>query len=316
MRIIGSAGREDIARVYLAEIRPGRHIEFVESLQPPLPRSEKWVLIVSTMLGCPVGCAICDAGGRYAGNLSAAEIFSQIHYLVGRRFPTGDVAVKKFKIQFARMGEPSLNPDVLAVLDELPHRYNPPGLMPSISSVAPAAAERFFERLLEIKRKAYSGGRFQLQFSLHTTDRESRDMIMPIRRWDLPEIAAYGDRFCQKGDRKVVLNFAPAVGMPLEAAVLARFFNPAKFVVKLTPINPTHQARQNRLRGLVGPSDGGGAAAGDLRAAGFEVIVSVGELEENLIGSNCGQYVRRHLNQSERMEDGYTYDLAVDPNPS
>ncbi|MFZ1947029.1 MAG: radical SAM protein [bacterium] len=314
MRIIGSAGREDIARVYLAEVRPGQHIEFVESLQPPLPRSEKWVLIVSTMLGCPVGCAICDAGGRYAGNLSAAEIFSQIRYLVGRRFPTGDVAVKKFKIQFARMGEPSLNPEVLAVLEDLPHRYSAPGLMPSISSVAPAAAERFFEQLLEIKRRAYSGGRFQLQFSLHTTDRESRDVIMPIRRWDLPQIAAYGDRFCQKGDRKVVLNFAPAEGMPLEAAVLARFFNPAKFVVKLTPINPTHQARRNGLRGLVGPSDGG-AVAGDLRAAGFGVIVSVGELEENLIGSNCGQYVRRHLNQSERMEDGYTYNLAVDPKP-
>ena len=46
-----------------------------------------------------------------------------------------------------------------------------------------------------------------------------------------------------------------------------------------------------------------------LRAAGYEVIVSVGELEENLIGSNCGQYLTRHLEEERKMEKGYSYQL-------
>ena len=70
MRIIGKTGREDIALVYLAETKEGKLVEFVESVQPPIPRDEKWVLIVSTLYGCPVGCLFCDAGGWYDGKLS------------------------------------------------------------------------------------------------------------------------------------------------------------------------------------------------------------------------------------------------------
>jgi 23S rRNA (adenine2503-C2)-methyltransferase len=65
MRVLVSTGREDIAVVYVAELEPGKQVEFVESLQPPLPREKKWVLIVSTLFGCPVQCLMCDAGGRY-----------------------------------------------------------------------------------------------------------------------------------------------------------------------------------------------------------------------------------------------------------
>jgi 23S rRNA (adenine2503-C2)-methyltransferase len=46
-----------------------------------------------------------------------------------------------------------------------------------------------------------------------------------------------------------------------------------------------------------------------LRQSGYEVILSIGEVEENAIGSNCGQYLRRHLNAAERLEDGYCYEV-------
>ena len=137
MRIVGTTGRDDIARAYLGEMRPGRYVEFCESLEPPLPRSAKWVLIVSTMFGCPVRCLMCDAGGEYHGNLSSGEILCQIDFLTHKRFPDKRIGVKKFKVQFARMGEPSLNRSVLEVLRELPGRYRAPGLIASVSSVAP-----------------------------------------------------------------------------------------------------------------------------------------------------------------------------------
>ena len=81
MRIVAKTGREDIAVVYVAELENGKYIEFAESLQPPFPREKKWVLTISTLYGCPVGCRFCDAGSFYQGKLSTHQILSQIDYL-------------------------------------------------------------------------------------------------------------------------------------------------------------------------------------------------------------------------------------------
>ncbi|MFH0799415.1 MAG: radical SAM protein [Pseudomonadota bacterium] len=313
MKIIASTGRDDLATVYIAEMGDSRRVEFVESVQPPLPREKKWVLIISTMFGCPAGCLMCDAGGDYHGTLSREEIISQIDFLVDRRWAGRKVPCEKFKIQFARLGEPSLNPAVLDVLEELPDRYNAPGLMPSISTIAPAGGEAFFERLLSIKSRLYSEGRFQMQFSLHTTDESLRGKLMPVKKWSFENIAEYGDRFYSEGDRKIALNFALAKDAPVEPCILAEYFDPAKFLIKITPVNPTHTAAKNNISSLLDPQlpDADHPLARDLCAAGFEVIVSLGETEENLIGSNCGQYLRRHIESKDSIENGYTYGLRM-----
>jgi 23S rRNA (adenine2503-C2)-methyltransferase len=62
MKMVASTGREDVAMVYIVEPDDGKLVECVESIQPPLPREQKWVLLVSTMFGCPIGCKMCDAG--------------------------------------------------------------------------------------------------------------------------------------------------------------------------------------------------------------------------------------------------------------
>ena len=56
MKIIYQRCNESLAKVYIAEFKDGYPIEFVESVQPPYPKEEKWVLIVSTLKGCPVEC--------------------------------------------------------------------------------------------------------------------------------------------------------------------------------------------------------------------------------------------------------------------
>jgi len=311
MKVIASTGREDIALVYIVELESGRLAECVESVQPPIPRGDKWVLLVSTMFGCPVGCAMCDAGGFYQGKPTAAEILSQIDFLVGQRFPDGKIPCKQFKIQFARMGEPALNPAVLDVLEELPRRYHAPGLMPSISTVAPASSEKFFERLLAIKQNLYPNGHFQFQFSLHTTDVSLRDSLIPVRKWSFAEMAAYGERFYAPGDRKITLNFALARQNPLDAEILLEHFSPGKYLVKITPLNPTYRAMENHLVSHINPSgaDPRDEIVSALRRAGYEVIVSIGETEENQVGSNCGQYLRTHIQAGQKLEQGYTYPL-------
>ncbi len=311
IKVHAQAGKADIAMVYVVETSSGNLVECVESVQPPLPREKKWVLLVSTMFGCPVGCLMCDAGGHYHGKPTRDEIFEQIDFLVGNRFPDGVIPCEQFKIQFARMGEPSLNMQVLDVLEGLPKRYQAPGLMPSLSTVAPAGTERFFERLLEIKQEHYAGGRFQFQVSLHTTDTELRDRFIPVRKWSFEQIGRYGERFYASGDRKLTLNFALAQGMPVKPDVLLNFFDSAKFLIKITPLNPTYRARENELVSYINPLSAGQKyeVVQAIQEAGYQVILSIGETEENLIGSNCGQYLRAHLSSDLPIADGYTYQV-------
>lgn len=320
MRILAEYGNDDLAKVYVAQLREERIqsgdswkfvVECVESVQPPIPREKKWVLIVSTMFGCPIKCKFCDAGGDYAGKLTAEEILAQIAYMVRRRFPNDYVPIPKFKIQFARMGEPSLNPAVLEAMRRLPEMFDAPGLNVSLSTVAPkvGSADKFFEELIEIKERYYSQGRFQLQFSIHTTDIDKRDELIPIKKWSFEEIAAYGDRFCspEKGDKKVTLNFAPAVGYPLDAKIIRKHFEPSKFIIKITPLNPTVRSHEKSLRSLIDPYDFATSRCivESFEKEGFEVILSIGELEENKIGSNCGQYVQRAIRSGVKPESSY-----------
>lgn len=310
MKIVATTGASDLATVYVAEVSGGRLIECVESVQPPLSREDKWVLIVSTLAGCPVRCRFCDAGGFYAGKLSREDILAQIDYLVDRRYPDRRVPARKFKIQFARMGEPAFNRDVVRVLAELPTRYHAPGLLPSVSTVAPRGTERFFAELLAVKTELYRES-FQLQFSIHTTDPAVRNRLIPVAKWDLPEIAEYGSLFFTPGGKKISLNFAVGDELPIDAGIVRRNFDPALFVIKITPVNPTYAARRHHLCSAVPPDRDNCPVINRLEDAGFQVILSVGEPEENRIGSNCGQHIVNYLNSDRELEHSYTYPLQT-----
>jgi 23S rRNA (adenine2503-C2)-methyltransferase len=311
MKIIAKTGNSDLATVYMADMGGERLIEFVEACQPPYGRDERWILMVSTLFGCPVKCLFCDAGGGYRGKPTAEEILMQIDYMVSEWFPDGVIPASKFKIQFARMGEPSLNMAVLDALEELPRRYRTVGLMPSVSTIAPFGTDAFFERLIDVKNRLYPGGRFQFQYSIHTTDAALRDRLIPVKKWDFARMATYGEKFYRAGDRKITLNFALAENSPIEVDVLARYFDPSRYLVKLTPVNPTSRATQNNLASHIDPTrpESAESVTRPLLEAGYEVIVSIGEVEENEIGSNCGQYVLNYLESGQIVEGGYSYQV-------
>jgi len=313
MKIIAETGSSELAMVYIADYGNDKVLEFVEALQPPFSRDERWILMVSTLFGCPVKCLICDAGGRYYGKPTKEQIFDQIDYLVDKRFPDRVIPCKKFKIQFARMGEPALNPAVLDVLKALPYRYNAPGLMPALSTIAPHGCEAFMDQLVDIKNNHYPNGKFQFQFSLHTTDQDERDRLIPVRKWNFAQLARFGDQFLRKNDRKITLNFALGLNLALDESVLLRYFDPAKYLVKITPINPTHQAQKNKIESFISGDNSKDIEriASKLKVNGYDVIVSIGELEENNIGSNCGQYVVKHMNAKDQQLNGYSYPIMI-----
>lgn len=272
---------------------PSRLAEFVDTVEPGVDKSRKWVLMISTQIGCPVGCRMCDAGTLgYGGNLTASEMLAQVRAVFAANPGLDPARHPKLKVHFARMGEPSLNIAVLEALRLLAAEVPGPGLLPSLSTVAPKspAVQPFFEELLKIKDELFSGGRFQLQFSVHSTDPDVRRRIVPIRSWSLTELASFGARWVRPGDRKVTLNFAPGPGEELDAVEVARFFDPAAFLIKVTPINPTRAAD---AAGATFAWDRAPEAlersVGQLRGAGFDVIVSPSLPEEIAAETSCGQ---------------------------
>jgi 23S rRNA (adenine2503-C2)-methyltransferase len=282
--------------VHVAEDDQGRRLEFVDSIQPPRTRDEKWVVIVSTMFGCPVGCQMCDAGGGFRGKVDAEGMLWQVREAVARRFGNGDPPrTDMLKVQFARMGEPALNDQVLEALVGLRRTYPRTNVVASVSTVGPTSARGFLERLRAVKDAHYPDGAFQLQFSIHSTDVEVRARLCPIRTLSFEEMAEIGRAFRSEGDKKVTLNFCLIEGVPIDPAVVRQHFDPEHFLIKLTPLNPTTRAQEAGLVSLIGQNREG--AARDyieaFREQGFDVLLSIGEYEENQIGSNCGQYLGR-----------------------
>ncbi len=294
MEIIRKIGTDRIAELYVAKI--GNHmVEFAESIQPPLTRDEKWVIIISCLFGCPVKCLMCDAGQKYFGKLTKEEMLAQTDYIIDQRYPDRKVPAKKFKIQFTRMGEPAFNPAVLDTLRELPARYDAPGLLPSFSTVGPKGCDDLLMELKEIRDELYGNGKFQMPFSIHTTDEAMRDKLIPIDKMSFAEIAEYGKRFFTPGDRKITLNFILMEEYPIDWDVIAKYFDPEIFILKLTPLNPTEKSVENALTSKLNP-DNPNSVQGlvdEAQSLGFDVIVSIGDQEENVIGSNCGMYVSR-----------------------
>lgn len=307
MEILGQSAIEGLSTVYLARSRNGRYLEFVESLQPPFPIEEKWVLIISVLYGCPVRCMMCDAGSEYHAKVSKDEMFGQIDRLFDLKLSGNVSGIKKLKIQFARMGDPAFNIHVLDLLEEFHLRYDAPGFCPSISTIGPAGRQSFFERLAEIKKNLYRNGRMQFQFSVHTTDSEGRDRLIPARKMSFREMSDFGEMFCEPGDRKISLNFAASGEFEINPLIISDEFDPGKFIIKLTPLNPTYSSAENSLTSLFKSADDKTCRmlADKFRQLGFEVIVSIGEARENSVGTNCGQFVKTFLGKEYKLSGGY-----------
>ena len=307
LEIVPSHIRNEIAEVLVGRLKGTRDhfVEFVDGLDPALSREKKWILNLSTQFGCPVNCLFCDAGGGYKGNVSKYVLLEQLRLLLDRHSLELRKNCRKLKVHFSRMGEPAFNPAVLEVLEELPALIPNPELWACVATVFPKTQTEWFSRLLRIKDQKFRK-RFQLQFSVNSTDQKTRRRLMPIEHASLAELAAYGREFWKPGDRKIVLNFALMEGVPVDPKLIAETFTPECFAVKLTPLNPTARGDSAGLFSNVSTSNPARAEelSRGLGAFGFDVIISIGDERENAVRSNCGQAVLRakKTNGAHRMK--------------
>ena len=264
-----------------------------------LPLEEKWVITISTQYGCSVSCPYCDVPKVGAGrNATFDDLVQQV--LTGLHLHPEVERTGRLNIHFARMGEPSYNPAVLDAAkwfrdhlrrdDDGQVKYE---VHPVVSTMMPRNNEwlkTFIHTWMRIKNRVYEGNA-GLQLSINSTDETERSFLFSNKACTLPEIASIMEGTIPFG-RKITLNFAVA-GYQIDPDVLLKHFSPERFVVKLTPMHKTATALEKGIETCgdytsIHPYE---EDESRLKAAGYDVLVFVASLEEDMGRITCGNAI-------------------------
>ena len=196
-------------------------------------RSERWMIGVSTMSGCPVGCKFCATGNmKKWRKLTAKEIIDQVAYAVTQGKPQMPGECKEFKINYTRMGEPFLNIDaVREAIEEVDKVW--PNTHHYISTIG-------------IKGSDFSWikDNITLQVSLHSCDKSKRDELIPFsKKMSINELG----KIRTKSNLKTTLNMTLVYENDFDIKILRDNFEKENFFIKLSPINENEISVKNNL---------------------------------------------------------------------
>jgi 23S rRNA (adenine2503-C2)-methyltransferase len=177
-----------------------------ETVRIPLlhrPEDRKYVVCVSSQVGCALACAFCATGRMgFQRNLAAWEIVDQVlRVKADSEYPIRGVV-------FMGMGEPFLNYDrvmqAAAVLCEpCGPAIDSKGITISTAGVAPM-----------IRRFTAEGQPYRLIVSLTSADPEKRGSLMPIEKTHpLPELMAAIRAYHAVTGKRVTLAWATMAGV-------------------------------------------------------------------------------------------------------
>lgn len=262
-----------------------------------LPLTDKWVCTISTQYGCSMGCSFCDVPAVGKGmNATLADLQQQI--LTVLKLHPEVTSTKRFNVHFARMGEPTWNPNVLDCGKWLKQHVDPEYCVhPVVSTMMPKSNEwlrTFIHTCMRIKNRLY-GGNAGLQLSINSTNETEREDMFSGNACSLLDIYKIMDGVVPVG-RKITLNFALA-GYEIDPEVLLRYFDPSFYIVKITPMHVTASCKK---QGIL--TDGGyekyspykGIEAA-LKSAGYDVLVFVPSKEEDESRITCGNAILAQL---------------------
>lgn len=256
--------------------------------------TDKLVVTVSSQKGCSMNCDFCDCPkyGFY-GNCSAIELISEITTGIAL---SGIKHGKRLNVHFARMGEPTFNPDVIkaattiATMVESGNTVSFDEYHPVVSTMMPKVNNNLEDFLQEwVKWGRTYGGEdgFGLQFSINTLNETDRNQMFRNRSLSLCEISDIIQRLPAPGKRKYTLNFAVTSKSDLNPVLMNQFFDKEKCIVKITPIHKTYEAVNHGYE-IVDNFDVYERFEKPLVDAGWEVIVFVPSKEEDEDRITCG----------------------------
>ena len=218
-----------------------------------LPLEEKWVITISTQYGCSMRCNICDVPKVGPGiNVTFDDLIRQV--LEGIKLHPEVKFTKRLNIHFARMGEPTWNPNVLDATKWFKTHIDPEyHIHPVVSTIMPRKniwLKTFIHTWMRIKNRLLNG-EAGLQISINSTDEDQRKEIFGGCACTLDEIAKIMDGIIPNG-RKISLNIAYDRSFKVDPLVLRKYFHPQDYVIKITPIHLTKTCIENNLETIDG----------------------------------------------------------------
>lgn len=268
-----------------------------------MPLSEKWVITISTQYGCCMKCTFCDVPNvQWRGNASFDDLKAQFYNAIGL-FPEVRYT-ERLNLHFARMGEPIFNEAVLdfsewmirnkrQIAEDTGLRIEV--LHPVLTTSLPRKFKHLEERILRwcrIKNEDYNG-QAGLQFSINSTSDDQRSATYTGMQSLLEDVARIAEKMPEPVSRKYCLNFAYATGNEVDGEKLRKWFDPAKFMCKITPIHNNNACRANDIKTVGGYDSYHPYKEPEevLKAAGYDVLVFVPSLDEEDGLVTCGNVV-------------------------
>lgn len=195
-------------------------------------RSQRWMIGVSCMSGCPVRCKFCATGKlKKWRNLTAEEIVKQVDFVLSQRKEIFSDA-HEYKINYTRMGEPFLNiEEVKLAIKKIEQRF--PGTHHYISTIG-------------VKDSDFSWikDNITLQVSLHSLKEEKRNYLIPFKnKMSIKELG----NIRTESFLKTTVNMTLVDDDDFDINALVENFDKEYFFIKLSPINKNETSEMNNM---------------------------------------------------------------------
>jgi 23S rRNA (adenine2503-C2)-methyltransferase len=148
----------------------------------------------------------------------------------------------------------------------------------------------FIHTWIRLKNRVYDGNA-GLQLSINSTNESERQKMFNGNACTLPQIEKIFEGVVPYG-RKITLNFAVA-DWQIDPEILADFFSPEHFIIKLTPMHKTQKAIENRIetKGDYTTMYPYKEIEESLKKVGFDVLVFIASKEEDMGRITCGNAI-------------------------
>lgn len=225
---------EDGTRKWLFKLEDGNSVESVF-----IPEDGRGTLCLSSQVGCTLNCTFCNTAQHgYSRNLSSAEIIAQVWLadrLLGREGPGSHQRVITNVVMMG-MGEPLLNFDAVVSAMELMMEDSAYGLSRRRITLSTAGVVPMID---ELKQQCH----VSLAVSLHATNDELRDQIVPInKKYPLKELIASCRRYVEGSPRaRVTIEYILLGGVndrDEDARALVKLLKKVPSKINLIPYNP------------------------------------------------------------------------------
>lgn len=215
----------DETRKYLLKLNDGNYIESVL-----MKYKHGYTICISSQVGCRMGCAFCAStiGGRIR-NLAPSEIIGQV-MAVSR-----DLGERISNIVMMGIGEPFDNfENVMTFLSNVSH---PDGLNIGHRHITVSTCG-IADKIKELSKLA---PQITLSISLHATNDEMRNSIMPInRKYDIKTLLSACKYYVKETNRRISFEYTLIAGVNdnlKTAEELSKLLSGMLCHVNLIPVN-------------------------------------------------------------------------------